>query len=288
MKKAFTLIELLVVIAIIAILAAILFPVFAQAKLSAKKIASVSNTKQQSLGILMYEGDADDTVPMSTWNAQVGGALTPLGEVDWPQAVQPYIKNWQLFRDPGQMLDPLGVWTAGPYDWYYNWMRWTEFGYNVDYMNNAGGTCANWDYAPGITSYGPPISATSMDAPADTVLLTTTKVVGIASAGAYISNQSESPGSYNASDTCSWSNGGWGLGSYGDTTTPGWYPGNPTYTGTFSIRYSGGGNVSFNDGHSKFMLPGNLAVGTDWHTGVSNTAIHILDKTKYLWSTTKS
>ena len=59
-KKAFTLIELLVVIAIIAILAAILFPVFAQAKLAAKKISSVSNIKQASLAILMYNNDFDD------------------------------------------------------------------------------------------------------------------------------------------------------------------------------------------------------------------------------------
>ncbi len=62
MKKrtAFTLIELLVVIAIIAILAAILFPVFAQAKLAAKGTASLSNTKQIALGTLMYSNDYDD------------------------------------------------------------------------------------------------------------------------------------------------------------------------------------------------------------------------------------
>src|SRR5258708_2335788 len=63
MKKAFTLIELLVVIAIIAILAAILFPVFAQAKLAAKKTQSLSNQKQHGLGILMYAGDYDDRYP---------------------------------------------------------------------------------------------------------------------------------------------------------------------------------------------------------------------------------
>jgi prepilin-type N-terminal cleavage/methylation domain-containing protein len=59
-RSAFTLIELLVVIAIIAILAAILFPVFAQAKLAAKGTASLSNTKQQSLGVIMYTNDYDD------------------------------------------------------------------------------------------------------------------------------------------------------------------------------------------------------------------------------------
>src|SRR5579872_4907586 len=61
MRKAFTLIELLVVIAIIAILAAILFPVFAQAKAAAKKTQALSNSKQLMLGYLMYIGDYDGT-----------------------------------------------------------------------------------------------------------------------------------------------------------------------------------------------------------------------------------
>src|SRR5882724_3775291 len=62
-RRAFTLIELLVVIAIIAILAAILFPVFAQAKEAAKKTACLSNTKQIALGLQMYMNDNDDSYP---------------------------------------------------------------------------------------------------------------------------------------------------------------------------------------------------------------------------------
>ena len=68
MKKAFTLIELLVVIAIIAILAAILFPVFAQAKLAAKKTQGLSNIKQTSTGMLIYSNDADDNFPIGSGN----------------------------------------------------------------------------------------------------------------------------------------------------------------------------------------------------------------------------
>ena len=65
-RKAFTLIELLVVIAIIAILAAILFPVFAQARNAAKKTASISNLKQLGPGTQMYNNDADACYPHST------------------------------------------------------------------------------------------------------------------------------------------------------------------------------------------------------------------------------
>ncbi len=63
MKRAFTLIELLVVIAIIAILAAILFPVFAQAKEAAKKTACLSNNREIGIGVLMYMNDNDDYYP---------------------------------------------------------------------------------------------------------------------------------------------------------------------------------------------------------------------------------
>jgi prepilin-type N-terminal cleavage/methylation domain-containing protein len=66
-NRAFTLIELLVVIAIIAILAAILFPVFAQAKAAAKKSSCLSNTKQMTLATIMYGGDYDDMMVMG-WN----------------------------------------------------------------------------------------------------------------------------------------------------------------------------------------------------------------------------
>jgi len=63
MKRAFTLIELLVVIAIIAILAAILFPVFAQAKEAAKKTSCLSNIKQTGTATMIYLSDSDDTFP---------------------------------------------------------------------------------------------------------------------------------------------------------------------------------------------------------------------------------
>src|ERR1700716_4080994 len=74
MKRAFTLIELLVVIAIIAILAAILFPVFAQAKLAAKKTSDLSNLKQIGLGTKIYLSDYDDTLYPHRFNCPGPGA----------------------------------------------------------------------------------------------------------------------------------------------------------------------------------------------------------------------
>jgi len=82
-RKAFTLIELLVVIAIIAILAAILFPVFAQAKTAAKKTTSISNLKQVELAEKMYQADYDDYIPIAQYCTAV------------QQNQDPYLLTWQ-------------------------------------------------------------------------------------------------------------------------------------------------------------------------------------------------
>jgi len=98
-NRAFTLIELLVVIAIIAILAAILFPVFAQAKLAAKKTASLSNMKQASLGVLMYNGDQDDK-----FDAGSGACWFYPLDSGWAWDTQPYMKSLPVLRDPTDSL----------------------------------------------------------------------------------------------------------------------------------------------------------------------------------------
>jgi prepilin-type N-terminal cleavage/methylation domain-containing protein len=137
-RKAFTLIELLVVIAIIAILAAILFPVFAQAKLAAKKTAALSGAKQQGLAVVMYSGDNDDQAPLSigsNWFNSDGsinpgrgqmpfaggndndpcgadqdpvnggcqlGWHDPLASVNWAQEIYPYVKSFGLYTSSVQ------------------------------------------------------------------------------------------------------------------------------------------------------------------------------------------
>jgi prepilin-type N-terminal cleavage/methylation domain-containing protein len=106
MRKAFTLIELLVVIAIIAILAAILFPVFAQAKFAAKKSSGLSNNKQLNMAMQIYTTDSDDVYPPAYYynNPNAGGSLDDTGINNWSGLIQPYVKNMQIFISP---FDPI-------------------------------------------------------------------------------------------------------------------------------------------------------------------------------------
>lgn len=107
-RRGFTLIELLVVIAIIAILAAILFPVFAQAKAAAKKSSDLSNVKQLGLAHIMYAGDYDDVMALG-----LGPAWTD--SLSWPITTMPYIKSLGIFRSPLETSDKV------VYDWTQPW-----------------------------------------------------------------------------------------------------------------------------------------------------------------------
>ncbi len=95
--RAFTLIELLVVITIISILAAILFPVFAQAKGAAKKIVSISNLKQIGFALQMYLSDNDDTLPGTRDSAWGGFGVNPAEVSDVKTILMPYIKNNEIW-----------------------------------------------------------------------------------------------------------------------------------------------------------------------------------------------
>jgi len=93
-KRGFTLIELLVVIAIIAILAAILFPVFARAREKARQTSCLSNVKELQLAILMYVGDYDETFCLGVNSDPAGNWLY------WWALIEPYVKNTQVFICP--------------------------------------------------------------------------------------------------------------------------------------------------------------------------------------------
>jgi prepilin-type N-terminal cleavage/methylation domain-containing protein/prepilin-type processing-associated H-X9-DG protein len=269
MRRAFTLIELLVVIAIIAILAAILFPVFAQAKDAAKKTASLSNIKEQDIGMLMYNGDNDDMAVVAvdyTWS-------------DWCDKIQPYIKSWALIFSPAGGPHMISSWMEPQYDWWANWRWFSQYGYNAVYMNRANGDCSNM--GQNNQAFGPPISMTSPQDPANTISFAEdaqdTPQDNVGTSLVY------PPGAYTDDESCSY--GDWGNNGTGTF----WYPaggGTTTTTkmGFFRPRHAGGGVVAFVDGHVKYMKPGQVAAGTDWNINTSVPGnINILDRTKYLW-----
>ncbi len=104
-RSGFTLIELLVVIAIIAILAAILFPVFARARAKAQQNSCLSNVKQLALATIMYASDNNDTLPP----VHEGVWTNP---VCWHIVLQPYIKNRGILECPLDPLKPAGTCTC--------------------------------------------------------------------------------------------------------------------------------------------------------------------------------
>lgn len=106
--RGFTLIELLVVIAIISILAAILFPVFARARESARRASCMSNLKQIGLGVMMYVQDYDEMYPKNSYGA--GEVLPCPAQPDascrafWPLRIYPYVKSVQVFNCPSDTV----------------------------------------------------------------------------------------------------------------------------------------------------------------------------------------
>ncbi len=206
MKKAFTLIELLVVIAIIAILAAILFPVFAQAKAAAKKTADLSNMKQMGTATMLYENDYEDTFyphrfncPGGTLGASatcteyldptrpsglkaeaehfVGNGDGALKRYYWVFMLQPYSKNKDMFMGPGApnpftpdkgpILQCTGQGCTGN-----NYGGQNSYGHNDAWLSPAGA----FSGADGQPST---VSATSVDRPAGIVMIADSSYYGL-------------------------------------------------------------------------------------------------------------
>jgi prepilin-type N-terminal cleavage/methylation domain-containing protein/prepilin-type processing-associated H-X9-DG protein len=137
-RRGFTLIELLVVIAIIAILAAILFPVFAQAREKARQSGCLSNMKQYGTAFMMYTQDYDELFPLSMgyttglggWMWNFNTQVPPLWRasqdinnprvqgamVHWANTIQPYIKNHEIYKCPSATVNRNGSVPAADYD----------------------------------------------------------------------------------------------------------------------------------------------------------------------------
>jgi prepilin-type N-terminal cleavage/methylation domain-containing protein len=114
-RRGFTLIELLVVIAIIAILAAILFPVFARAREAARRTSCISNVKQLALATAQYTTDYDETYPPRfpappAW----AGPCKPCRSIDWRPYLMPYIKNQGVFECPSDFGVPAALFPGDP------------------------------------------------------------------------------------------------------------------------------------------------------------------------------
>jgi len=274
-RSGFTLIELLVVIAIIAILAAILFPVFAQAREKARAISCLSNIKQVDLAFQMYLQDYDEEMVLGNdpqyW---------------WPSLLQPYIKTWNIYRCP-DMSDPYDIWGSGPLDWYGNWQAFASVGYNYLVLSHFGGDCSN--------STGHALASVSQ--PAGTIAFTDS------SAGTGVANTFEPTGGlaiygnpqmgftevnapaeyaigYPNCCQCVW----W------DGVKGGWdwsvAPTNPTpdFVGFSGPRHEGGMNIGWVDGHVKFLHLQQLFAGTNIAPGVSELNVVVKNASQYLWN----
>jgi prepilin-type N-terminal cleavage/methylation domain-containing protein/prepilin-type processing-associated H-X9-DG protein len=115
-RKGFTLIELLVVIAIIAILAAILFPVFSRAREQARKAHCLSNLKQLSQATLQYLQDWDECFPLTDWNYMT-----------WPTHIYPYVKNTAVYKCPTRYMQD--IWCGYCSPTFHQWPA-TNYGMN--------------------------------------------------------------------------------------------------------------------------------------------------------------
>ena len=169
-RSGFTLIELLVVIAIIAILAAILFPVFARAREKARQASCTSNLKQIGLAMMMYAQDYDNRLPDSLMMRDFSSSSAVW--MPWYWCIHPYVKNLQVFNCPSWAfssatyppisgLSPSGISTGG-----YGNIREV-----MGYAGSCGYNAADWGAYPNLSTAGYGQSLDAMTRPAEVILV---------------------------------------------------------------------------------------------------------------------
>jgi prepilin-type N-terminal cleavage/methylation domain-containing protein/prepilin-type processing-associated H-X9-DG protein len=254
-RSGFTLIELLVVIAIIAILAAILFPVFAQAREKARQASCLSNTKQLGLGNLMYVQDYDEVFPIGrTWANAPGGGFHP----GWANVIEPYMKNIGILRcasDSGSDAATAPSSALGP---------WMSYGANA-LCGGYAGVSDNSNI--GVFGCGMPwaartetgVSMASMTRPADTIMLAekhSNDCAATLTPGWNLNRPLFHPTSMFLWDPVATSDFyGWIGGNIpnGTRNRAAAYPN--SINGGVSAKHSGMANFIFTDGHSKAFRP---------------------------------
>lgn len=249
-KKGFTLIELLVVIAIIAILAAILFPVFGRARENARRSSCQSNMKQIGLGVKQYIQDYDEKFPIALVEVGTPDGIFQAGESGWAASMQPYLKSVQIFQCPSETNPPSASSAAT------NAAGYNDYWANFNVIGGSGG-----------------VSEASIEAQALTVLNGDGSGQALANytdgTAAYV----VTPGSSAVSPTTAAPNGGFDQvavylrGTSGSQASP--YRGNSanyvydttstTATGRGGKRHLDGLNVGFADGHVKWYRPEKLS-----------------------------
>jgi prepilin-type N-terminal cleavage/methylation domain-containing protein/prepilin-type processing-associated H-X9-DG protein len=286
-RRAFTLIELLVVIAIIAILAAILFPVFAQAKDAAKKTTSLSNLNQIGKASILYQSDNEDFMPLYVAsycdsnriqnpldpNDKPGGSTGIGRRPMWQALLYPYTKSWDVYSSPADTAA-----STNPQVKFHN----ISYGYNYGYLSKLEVTAD--PSGCGQTQWFSGKSATSVARPAEIVAFGDgggRSFTAASTLGSMINPPDGWPSTeyFYGPVEVGWGKNcqnyfnaaqGNGTGKWADTD------GNAT-------RHAGGANYAFVDGHSKYGKPGEMAKGTNWNPNISCTNIQVLDPTQYKW-----